>query len=262
MNSVKKEIKNFIDFFRELDRNTAIVFFVIAILQTISYYFGSRYFFRLNVKDYLDLKIYEELYEYAYWMLSEFLIYFIIPIIIIKLIHKGKLKEYGISFGDYKLGFAATGIFAFIMTAVLWIVSSYPSIYNYYPMYKNSILSWERFFIFESLMLFYMIGWEYMWRGYALFGLKKSLGNYAVFVQMLPFVILHNGKPFLETFSSIFGGIIIGYFALRVGSFIYCAILHFYVIFTIDFICVLRHKTQIYDYSIESLINLISKISG
>jgi hypothetical protein len=55
-----------------------------------------------------------------------------------------------------------------------------------------------------------------------LFGLKEKFGFYAVLIQMIPFVILHNGKPELETFGAIAGGIALGILALRTKSFYYC----------------------------------------
>jgi len=263
INAIKEEFKSASSIISSLRKDPIIIFLSIAFLQTISYYYASRYFFRTQAKYYFNFGfVYDEIYEYAYWFLSEFFLYFIIPIILIKVFHKDRLKNFGLNFGDFKVGFLLSVIFALAMSIVIWFSSASPSFYNYYPLYKTSLISWENFVIFEILMMFYMIGWEFMWRGYVLFGLRKDFGYYAIFIQMIPFVILHNGKPVLETFGSIVGGIILGFFALRVGSFIYCALLHFYVIFFIDFICILRHKTQVYESSIKALIKLIEKING
>lgn len=79
-----------------------------------------------------------------------------------------------------------------------------------------------------------------------LFGLKDKLGYYTIFIQMIPFFILHKGKPDLELFASIFAGIILGIQALRSRSFIYSWLLHFAVMFSIDFISVLRFKFNFY----------------
>jgi membrane protease YdiL (CAAX protease family) len=40
-----------------------------------------------------------------------------------------------------------------------------------------------------------------------LFGLEKSIGKSAIFVQAIPFVLLHLGKPFLETLACIPGAL-------------------------------------------------------
>jgi hypothetical protein len=73
----------------------------------------------------------------------------------------------------------------------------------------------------------YMFAWEFLFRGYMLFGLEKSMGINAIFVQTIPFVLLHLGKPFLETLFCIPGGFIFGYVAYRTRSFLPCFIIHF-----------------------------------
>lgn len=105
-----------------------------------------------------------------------------------------------------------------------------------------------------------MFAWEFMWRGYMLFGLEEKFGYYSVLIQMIPFVILHNGKPFLETFGAIFGGIALGILALRTRSFYYCVVIHIGVMFSIDFVSTLRFRANEYGIGIESFINLIKQI--
>ena len=77
-----------------------------------------------------------------------------------------------------------------------------------------------------------------------LFVRKPKFGYYSVFLQMIPFFILHKGKPELELFASIFAGIILGLQALRSGSFIYCWILHWIVMIAIDSLSILRSVKQ------------------
>jgi membrane protease YdiL (CAAX protease family) len=64
---------------------------------------------------------------------------------------------------------------------------------------------------------------------------------------MIPFFILHKGKPEIELFAAIFAGIILGIQALRSGSFIYSWILHFMVMFSIDTISIYRYANKFYD---------------
>jgi membrane protease YdiL (CAAX protease family) len=104
-----------------------------------------------------------------------------------------------------------------------------------------------------------MFAWEFIWRGFTLFGLEKKFGWYAVFIQMIPFVILHNGKPFLETFGAILGGIGLGIIALRTRSVYYCIIIHLGVIYSIDILSVLRYRANDYGVGFESFINLLKQ---
>ena len=45
----KKEVKRLIEIIREMDRKVIIIFLSVAVLQTISWYYTSRNFFRFNI---------------------------------------------------------------------------------------------------------------------------------------------------------------------------------------------------------------------
>ena len=146
------------------------------------------------------------------------------------------------------------------MIIILWFVSADSSFKETYPHVQSARNSWNTFLIYESCMFVYMIAWEFIWRGYMLFGLSEKFGGYAIIIQMIPFVILHNGKPALETFGAIAGGIILGFLALRTKSIYYCIITHFGVMFSIDFISTLRFRANDFGIGIGSLINIIREL--
>ena len=93
-----------------------------------------------------------------------------------------------------------------------------------------------------------------------LFGLEEKFGYYTVFIQMIPFLILHNGKPAAETFGAITAGIALGILALRTRSILYCVIVHMSVMFNIDFISVLRYRAGDYGIGLGSLLNIIYEL--
>ncbi|HEY9189221.1 MAG TPA: CPBP family intramembrane glutamic endopeptidase [Ignavibacteria bacterium] len=246
--------------FKTLDFKIIFIFVTIAIIQTISYYYSSRRFFRFNL--YQFFVDYENIYfiEYIYWLSSEFIVLFIIPILLIKFFLKEKLSNYGIILGDKKIGFSITIISILVMLPILWFVSSLPGFINSYPQCSDVKNNWLLFLIYEFCFFLYMIGWEFVWRGYMLFGLKEKFGYYAIFIQMIPFTILHNGKPELETFSAIIAGIFLGILAIRTGSFWYGVFIHTTVMFSIDLISTIRYKTQVFGIGINSIIEIIKKL--
>ena len=63
---------------------------------------------------------------------------------------------------------------------------------------------------------------------------------------MIPFFILHKGKPEIELFASIFAGLVLGVQALRSRSFIYAWLLHWMVMVLIDGISILRFQFKFY----------------
>lgn len=254
------DIKKLLNAFKELDKKVLTVFLSIPILTTISWYYTSRRFFRRNfAESFYDVPS-AGLYEFIYWFLGDFLVYFIIPILIILFILKKPLRGFGLQFGDHKTGLKYSGIFAAFMIPLIWFVSSDASFKAAYPHLALAKQSWNIFLIYEAGMLLYMFAWEFIWRGFTLFGLEEKFGIWAIFIQLIPFVILHNGKPPLETFSSILGGIALALLALRTRSFIYCVIVHFSVIFSIDFISTLRFQANDYGIGISSLLNALSQL--
>jgi len=77
--------------------------------------------------------------------------------------------------------------------------------------------------------------WEFIWRGFLLFGLASFLGpGPAIWLQAVPFAFMHLGKPELETLTTIFGGAAFGFVAWRSRSFLYPFLIHwFMVVFTL-----------------------------
>ena len=257
---LKIELKKLVAVIGQLDKKVIIVFFDVAILQTISWYVTSRNFFRINFFPLYqnDPNVY--LYEYLYWFAGDFITLFVLSALIIKFILKEDLKDYGLNIGDYKIGLLFTIVFLVIMIPAVWFFSATPDFAEKYPHLLSSRINWNIFFIYELGMLIYMISWEFIWRGFMLFGLKEKFGFYAVLIQMIPFVILHNGKPIAETFGAILGGIALGTLAFRTRSIYYCVITHMAVMFSIDIISTLRYRTNDYGIGIDSVLNIIKTI--
>jgi uncharacterized protein len=257
---LKAELKKLISLIKELDRKVIVVFISVAVFQTISYYYTSRRFFRANLFEQFQSNSDVYLIEYYFWFLGDLLVYFIFPMLIIKFYFKERLSDYGLVAGDYKAGIKITILFLLVMLPFIWIVSSLPEFGRTYPHLPSARESWTTFFIFEAGMLIYMFSWEFIWRGFMLFGLKEKFGYYAVLIQMIPFLILHNGKPASETFGAIIAGIALGVLALRTNSIYYCVITHMSVMFSIDFISTLRYRVSDYGIGFDSIINVFKGI--
>jgi membrane protease YdiL (CAAX protease family) len=250
----------FYQILRKLDKKIITVFLVVAILQTISWYFTSRKFFKDNLFEHFQNFSNPYLLEYIYWFIGDFFTLFIVTTLIIKFGFREKLSNYGLKIGDYKVGIFISILFIFLMTVIIWFASSSTSFAENYPLLSSAKNSWNTFLVYELTLLIYMVAWEFFWRGFMLFGLENKFGYYSVLIQMVPFVILHNGKPFLETFGAIFGGIALGVLALRTRSVYYCIITHIGVMYSIDFISTLRFRANDYGVGLSSILNLIKQI--
>lgn len=247
---------------RSLDKKILIIFLSVAILQTISWYYTSRRFFRQNLLPHFQSMPSVDLLNFLYWFIGDFITYFILPILIIRFLLRENTKDYGLCAGDHRKGLQFTIPAVLLMLIILWFVSSGISFSYTYPQLASARDNWGIFLIFETGMMIYMFAWEFIWRGFFLFGLERKFGYYSIMIQTIPFVILHNGKPELEAFSSIAGGIILGVIALRTRSFLYGFFIHYFIILNIDLLSTLRYRSGQFGVGFNSLIHLVRNIIG
>lgn len=153
--------------------------------------------------------------------LSNMIYYLFIPLAAGWLLFRDKPWDYGIRIGRWKASIILTVVCLAAMALILYGVGKMPEFRSYYHVHA---IDWPELLLNTAL---YMFAWEFLFRGYMLFGLEKSIGKSAIFVQAIPFVLLHLGKPFLETLACIPGGFILGYVAYRTRSFLPCFIIHF-----------------------------------
>ena len=162
-----------------------------------------------------------------YPFLERLIEYTVLPLIVILLVFRENPKEYGLRLGDWRAGLIITVAFIVLSAPILyWAVKASPLLQVYYA---------ERFTpLFFIPVLVELIGWEFLTRGFLLFGYEKRFGGNALWLQAVPFALAHLGKPSVETFSTIFGGFAFGWVAWRTRSVLYPFLIHSFVsIFTI-----------------------------
>ena len=168
---ILKEIKILLDIIKSINRKVVIIFFSIAFLQTISWYYTSRSFFRLNLVEFFRSNENISLIEYFYWFIGDFFTLLIIPVLIVKIILKEKLNNFGFQVGDYKTGLKYSFLFILFMIPLIWFVSGSQSFASTYPHLQMARSNWSIFLLYETCMLIYMMTWDFIWRGYILLGL-------------------------------------------------------------------------------------------
>jgi membrane protease YdiL (CAAX protease family) len=146
--------------------------------------------------------------------------------------------RFGLGRGDVKAWAAYSALFIGVMAVVILVVTrQVPEFAAYYPMYKPARESHSLFLLYALSTIVYMFGWEYFLRGFLLFSLARRYGNFAVVLQTVPYVLMHRGKPELELFGSIVGGLVLGVLALRTRSMWPCFLIHAFVAVWMD-VCV------------------------
>ena len=158
------------------------------------------------------------------------IVLFLVPLCFLLLVRE-RPKDYGLSFGRVRLALPVLAVFLFGFGMVAFLSGKLESIATFYGTGARSVHDGP------ILLLGYLVslwGWEFMTRGFLLLGLKRYVGVYAVYIQLLPFVILHLGKPPFELYGSILFGLLFGYYAYLVDSFVYCAVVHAWFALVID----------------------------
>ncbi|MEP7137822.1 MAG: CPBP family intramembrane glutamic endopeptidase [Chloroflexota bacterium] len=167
----------------------------------------------------LMLDYYHQFTPYKYW--DRVILYLVIPLLVIVFLFRENPKEYGFGLGDWKAGLIITALGILFMAPVIYYLGhGDQSMQAYYQPYTNG-LPWTTFLD--------LIGWEFIFRGWILFGYAGKFGPESLWVQAVPFALMHNGKPEVETLSTIFGGFAFGWVAYRTKSFLYPFIIHWFI---------------------------------
>jgi len=154
-------------------------------------------------------------------LLDRTILYLIIPLLVIILIFRENPKKYGLQLGDWRIGLTLTASGILLMTPILWwLTNANSGIQSYYDGYLAG-LPWNTFLD--------LLGWEFLFRGWLLFGYARKFGPDALWLQAVPFAIAHVGKPEIETLSTIFGGFAFGWIAWKSKSFLYPFLIHWYI---------------------------------
>ena len=178
-------------------------------------------------------------------------------------LHRRPLRSFGLGAGDWRFGLRVSVLFYLVMLPLLWFASASSAFQSVYPHSHIVRGDWTLFLVYEAAFVLYFIGWEFVWRGYMLFGLRPHTGAaVAVLAQMIPFVILHYGKPVPETVGAIVAAIALGALSLRARSFWYAVLIHWSVMLTIDLLATLRFRSGSTGIGLQALADVFSALLG
>lgn len=172
-----------------------------------------------------------------YWVAVSVFFYFVLPVIVLKLILKKPLSDYGVNFaierGFWQLLFKCVAVMlplVYVMSLTPGFAAKYPflKIHDGSPYLSSTLLVWELIYFLQ------FFGLEFFFRGFLLHSLKPSLGTYSIFVMMVPYCMIHWGKPMPETFAAIFAGIFLGWLSYRNGNIWMGLVLHCSVALSMD----------------------------
>ncbi len=154
---------------------------------------------------------------------SNLVYYAALPVLTLLLVLRQNPLDSGLRWGDARTWGRYVAIVCLIAAPILFAVSRSAAFQKYYTAENFNFLSYS---LANCAGLFAS---EYFFRGFLIFGLKRKLGEASILIQTIPFVLVHLGKPELETLSTILTGILFGYIAYRGRSFWPAFIIHLFI---------------------------------
>jgi hypothetical protein len=240
---LRAEWRRLTDTTRTLDAQTMVVLTACVVFVLLQHTFGSRrVFFDHGISEWVA-PAWRGVLAWGWWFGVQGVTGFVLPVLLLVLAFRRRPGEIGLGLGDWRLASGLAAAYLPLVAIGTWVLSADPAFQSDYPHYQPAATDWTYFFVYEALFLFYWFGWEYLWRGFVLFGTAHTLGAYAIFVQAIPFAILHLDKPLPEAALSILGGIALGALCWRCRSFWIAIPIHAAQMLILDFWCSLRIRT-------------------
>jgi membrane protease YdiL (CAAX protease family) len=204
----------------------------VAISLTLQEYIGShdsyvRYFPN-------DGSRYWELWGFVWWSGWRVIGYVIIPMSVLAVLPGERIFDYHLSLrGFFKHAWIYLALFGLILPVVI-SASTTPAFRHTYPFYRMANRSHLDLWTWEALYAAQFLSLEFFFRGFLLQGLRRALGANAIFVMIVPYCMIHYGKPMPETLGAIGAGLILGTLAMRTKSIWGGVLIHVGVATTMD----------------------------
>lgn len=245
--------KHTLDERRTLDLQVVgLIVLVCVVLSLMEYYGGSNDYRWIEslverlagepsyaVQSFFRDDQYGRLARLGYWSMSTFVGYALIPGLYVRFVMKKRLSDIGLSVtGALEHWWIYAGMYVVVLPAV-YAVSLTESFQNTYPFYDQASRSWFDFLMWEGLYALQFLSLEFFFRGVLIHGLKKRFGFYAILMSVIPYCMIHFGKPLPETIGAVLAGLALGVLSLYTRSIWLGVAIHISVAVTMDILSML-----------------------
>jgi uncharacterized protein len=223
------------------NRRTSIVMLTSALCLAAWHLVGNYKFWEQHTTDAISLG-FDPAIAAGIWALGMcVLLLGVIPLLVVKLVLREKLADYGIQLGNLSFG-----AICFVLVVPLVILIGYqsaqsPEFRAMYPINPVALTSGTALAWHLVGQIFWYAAWEFHFRGFVQHGVEKSCGiTTGIWVQTLASVLAHFGKPGAEVFASIAAGVLWGALAWRTRSLLSGYLQHWLLGASLDFF-IFRH---------------------
>ncbi len=221
---------------------TAVILVSVLAISFLYFLVGSPHFYERFLGSYTEKGSFGFLAPSLYHFAVTLVLLFLIPAAIIRNLLREKLPAYGWQAGDRRAGWMTLTWGVPLVLLLGWLAAGRPEFRLQYPLFISRLDSFPLrgqnvtvFILYQFTYIFYYVGWEFFFRGFALFGLKSDLGTApALLFQAAISTALHAAKPLPELIAAFPGGIVFGLVALRCRSLGAVIVAHWLLGFSLD----------------------------
>ena len=156
--------------------------------------------------------------------IERFVLFGLLPLAVVLVGFRDRPGRYGLTVGDWRWGASLAVAGCIVMTPIVLWFASLPEVRAYYA---GSAAPVGQLIVGNALDL---TATEFAFRGFLMLTLVRLFGPFGVLVATMPFVFSHLGKPELELFSALGGGLVYGWLAWRTRSIVWGSIGHTYIV--------------------------------
>jgi len=209
-----------------------VVLITVAAALTLQEYLGGHDTYERLFPP--DGTYYWELRGFAWWSGWRVFGYVVVPMLVLACLPGQRIADYHVSpRGFVKHLWIYLAMFGAVLPAVL-AASTTAAFRQTYPFYRIANRSHADLVLWELLYAAQFLSLEFFFRGFILQGLRRALGANAIFVMLVPYCMIHFGKPLPETCGAIGAGLILGTLAMRTRSIWGGVLIHVGVATTMD----------------------------
>ncbi len=183
-----------------------------------------------------------ELTRMTGWSCGSILIYAILPMLTIRLIAAGRVRDFGLRFSESPHWWCLAVACYLGMLPVVVIASQTRPFLAMYPFYQLQPTEplWPRFLVWELLYAAQFVSLEFFFRGYVIEAGRRQLGAWVILISTIPYCMIHFNKPMAEALGAIGAGIVLGFISLSTRSIWIGAALHVSTAWTMDALALLH----------------------
>jgi membrane protease YdiL (CAAX protease family) len=234
-----------------VDYRPAACLAMVAIVLTLHEYYGGRGFYDSTIRPFLDeleeasgekwpvLARYDQLFGYLWWVTAR-VVGYLAPIVAWLFLFPGdRVVDMGLRVRGFMSHLWVYALCLGVVFLAMAALATQPEFLNYYPFYKLSSRSWFDFAAWQAMNWVQFFALELFFRGWMLQALRRTFGMGAIFVMVVPYCMIHYGKPYLEAHAAIVAGVVLGSLAMRTRSIYAGFLVHVAVAFSMDLLALL-----------------------